>query len=284
MSGSVFNRGRALEYIRARGNDIEKARIDCIISGIKPSSALQRSLANKQNQDGGFPFQGLKGRSSTLSDTAFTLVWLDDLGLMHTEISLRALDFIASRQRADGSWDEDPAIIEYQPPPWMKPGETAVVVFSTASALFWLVTAGKAERAPQGLQFLERHQAPSGAYAGFRHNTWLAVAVTGMLSGWDAPAVRRGLDFLSGIPGEQWITSQISWMLWAFLKGGAPLENSFFTRMYEQLLRRQKNDGSFLAEDGEEYAVNATIEALKVDYLFKHGDQGTGSLSFPWES
>lgn len=264
MSSLVFNHKSALEYIHAHGNDIEKARIDHIVSGVKPSSALQRSLKNKQNKDGGFPFQGVKGRPSTLSDTTFTLSWLDDLGLMPTDTSIRALDFIASRQLKDGSWDEDPAINSCNPPPWMKPGVTAVVVFCTASALFWLIGDGKTERVPQGLQFLARHQAPSGAFAGFRHNTWLAVAVMGMLRGWGTPGVRQGLDYLASIPAGQWVPSQLSWMLWTFLKGGIPAGCSFFCRMFGLLLQKQNSDGSFLAEDGPEYAVNATIEALKV--------------------
>lgn len=271
MSELIYDRWRALEYIINNGSDLEKARIAHILDGAKPSPEVERSLAAGQNKDGGFPYQGKEGCPSTLSDTTFTLVWLDDLGLLHSQTGLRAVDYVASRQKEDGSWDENPAINSYNPPPWMKPGERAVVVFNTANSLFWLLQAGiQGNSIEQGLGFLRRHQAASGAFEGFRHNTWLAVSVLGKAGGgWDASEVRRGLDFLAGIPDEQWVTSQISWMLWALLKGEISRKHSLVVRMIDLLLRRQQDDGSFLAEDGPDYAVNATIEALKVLHLYE---------------
>jgi prenyltransferase beta subunit len=263
------NQSRAIAFIHAKGSEIEKARIAHILKGVKPPPHLVSFLADKQNEDGGFPFQGHKGCPSTISDTTFSLVWLDDLGLLKTDAAGKAIAFIHSRQNDDGSWDENPAIKPYNPPPWMRPGERAVVVYTTAYSLFWLLMAGKTVRVSHGLEFLTNCQLPTGAFEGFRHSSWLAVPVIGMMKGWETAVVKQGLDFLSGIADEQWIPSQISWMLWTFLKCGAPTGIPLIGRMIELLLSRQAEDGSFPAEDGPRYAVNATIEALKVLNLYQ---------------
>ena len=269
MPGGYFNRKRALDYIRSNGTDIEAARIERILNGVKPPPAVVRSITGAQNEDGGFPYRGTGGHPSTLSDTSYRLVWLDDLGLLHSAAGRRAVGFIASSQKPDGSWDENPAVNSYNPPPWMKPGKTASVVFNTANSLFWLLMAGRPEGVRQGLWFLARHQTSPGAFAGFRHNTWLAVSVIGMVEGWQAPGVQQGLDFLAGIPAGEWVASQISWMLWTFLKCGMPGGSAPVGRMLEELLQRQAADGGFPAEDGPAFAVNATIEALKVVRLYE---------------
>lgn len=271
LSGLLFNRERALEYITTYGNELEQARIAHILDGVKPPPGLEHTLAMEQNEDGGFPFPGKKGSPSTLSYTTFTLAWLDDLGLLHGETGRRAVGFIASRQKDDGSWDENPAVNSYNPPLWMKPGEPAAIVYNTAGALFWLLLTGKAEDSlSRGLAFLVRHQTPSGAFFGFRHSTWLAVSVFGMAAGWDAAVVRRSLDYLAGIPAQQWVASQISWMLWTMLKCGVPRKHFFVVRMIDLLSQKQERDGSFPAEDGPDYTVNATIEALKVVHLYEN--------------
>jgi hypothetical protein len=61
-------------------------------------------------------------------------------------------------------------------------------------------------------------------------------------------------------------------MLWCFVMAHIPKENPFAARMRNELPLRQRLDGSFASEDGDEFSVSATIEALKVTSLLNEYD------------
>lgn len=259
---------QARDFVYRRGTDLEKARIDAILEKKKPSDEIIKSIEEIQNQDGGFPYMRQKGMPSTLNNTEGELVVLNDLGLLSSEIAKKALGYIMKTQKEDGSWDENSEIMQYDPPPWMVAGERRSIVYHTAYCAFWLGVVGLRESDSfiRGHDFLKGCQDASGKILGFLHSSWIGTSVFAIKEGWASPRVRRGLDYLVGV-GE-WVASQISWMLWCFGCAGAPRDTDFVETMLSRLQGMQRTDGGFPSEDGEEFEVGATIEAVKVALIY----------------
>ena len=262
---------KALRFIYQYGNEIDIARLNAIFKNEIYNTEVLSFFANLQNSDGGFPYKQIKGYYSTISDTEYIFTWLEDLNMINTVIFKKALSFIAGRQKEDGSWDENAKILEYNPPNWMKPGSRSAIIFNTANSIFWFLIHGTRYNTliSKGYNFLLSYQKSNGKFEGFIHNTWLGVSVFGILEGWKSERVKRGLDYLSRIPSNQWITSQITWMLWNFVLAGIPKDNPFIKQMLKKIDNKQNNNGSFLSEDGNQYSANATIEVMKILKMFK---------------
>jgi len=146
-----------------------------------------------------------------------------------------------------------------------------VIVYNTAYSAFWLgVAEYKVSFAfKRAYEFLVKCQSESGRFEGFLHSTWIGTSVFGMVEGWESERVQRGIKFLDSIDSSQWVASQISWLLGCFAQSGIPKDNEFVRKMLEKLSEGQKEDGSFASEDGDEFAVNATIEAVKAMLLWR---------------
>jgi hypothetical protein len=263
---------KAAAFVYQNGDEIQKARLDAILKKRKPSDDIVKSIEELQNPDGGFPYKQVRGELSTLNNTEGMLVWLDDLGCLRSDIGKRAFHFLLTMQKEDGSWDENPEISKYNPPPWMVHGDRRSIIYHTAYCSFWLGVGGWKESVQfnKGYRFLKDCQNEVGKIEGFLHNSWIGISVFAMESGWESVKVRKGITYLESVKG--WEPSQISWMLWCFVIAHIPKENPFAARMLHELPLRQRLDGSFASEDGDEFAVNATIEALKVISLFKEDD------------
>jgi len=268
----TFNLQKACDFVYQNGDDIEKERLDAILKRKKPSESVILHIAHLQNPDGGFPYQRMKGELSTLNDTEVELVVLNDLGLLSSEVGKKALGYILAMQKEDGSWDENPEISKYDPPSWMVHGDRRSIIYHTVYCSFWLGIGGWRESVhfKKGYRFLKNCQNEAGKIEGFLHNSWIGTPVLAMECGWESVGVRKGVAYLESVTG--WESSQISWMLWCFLMAHIPKENPFAARMRNELPLRQRFDGSFASEDGDEFSVSATIEALKVTSLFNEYD------------
>ena len=58
--------------------------------------------------------------------------------------------------------------------------------------------------------------------------------------------------------------SLLAWLCCCLRDAGLDTEHSFVKRCLEELLKKQRSDGSWDSEDGEAFAANATVEALRV--------------------
>jgi hypothetical protein len=110
---------KAIAYVRARGNVIERARLGAILWGPPPEDALQQ-LATLQRRDGGFAYW--VPQMANMCDTAYVLEWFDDLGTHRGPAVDAACRFLLDRRQPDGGWDEIEAVREFDPLGWMMPG------------------------------------------------------------------------------------------------------------------------------------------------------------------
>ncbi len=115
---------RGLDFINENGSDHTKAIANAIVNPEVEDEAL-KELQPFQNKDGGWRGMDsdMKGPISTISCTWVAMQWLSWLNQKDSECVKKTVDFLIKVQNKNGSWDEPEAILKYDPPPWMVPGE-----------------------------------------------------------------------------------------------------------------------------------------------------------------
>jgi squalene cyclase len=255
----------ALSFVEERGSSLEQARLRCILQEVEPEPDVIQPFIELQNDDGGFPFGRVQGNLSTVNRTLAALSWMDDLGMLVSPPASRALEYLLAVQRDDGGWDEDPAIAQYDLPPWISPGDLRTRLYLSSYAAYWLAVTGYASHPAfrKALEFLLKHQDETGKFYGFLHSTWIATSVFAMAGERYSTVVEQGLQALMDRPLAAWEASQIAWVLDCLGRAGLPRDHPFIEKCLAELRQRQRADGSWSSEDGEAFAVGATIAAVK---------------------
>jgi hypothetical protein len=212
----------------------------------------------------------VQGNLSTVDRTLVALWWMDDLTMLTSPTADAAFGYLLSAQRDDGGWDEDPAVAQYSLPPWIHPGDLKTRLYLSAYSAYWLAAAGYGRGAAfrRALAFLARHQDGTGKFHGYLHTTWIASAVFCLAGPEYSDVAGKGLQILMDRPIDGWEDSQIAWALDCLGKAGLPREHPFVEKGLAELCRRRESGGSWSSEDGEAYAVAATIGALKALKLY----------------
>jgi len=244
--------------------------MEAVLYGRSPSAAVLRRLEELQRPDGALAWQ--YPRISTVCETSFLMQWLDDLGLHDDSLSRRALSFLLDGQRPDGGWDEVEDVRQMDVPPWMLPGSLANRMWLSACcgfalALFFRGGAREKDKIRLSLEraaaYLSCQQDEEGRLPGPLRATWVSIPVLAAALGPDSArltqAVRTTAASLTGTEPA----SYYAWMLDCLRAAGLPEGNPLVNRCLDLLEAAQRADGSWEAEDGEEYAVDATIRALK---------------------
>ena len=257
---------KSIGFIGEKGSNLEKARINCILHGTPPQQDDIHSFAQLQNKDGGFPFGMVKGNLSTINETTVALWWMEELDLLSSPIAKQAFAFLLAIQQADGSWEEGPQLANYDLPPWIQLGDLKTRLYLTAYATYWLSMGGYRSLPAyrKAIHFLLRHQDQSGKIYGFWHTTWIAMGVFLLTGKRYENVANLGIQALAERPLEEWDDSQIAWALDCLSRGGLSKTHPFITTCLKELYRRQKPDGSWASEDGEAFAMGATIQVIKV--------------------
>jgi hypothetical protein len=257
---------KSINFIGEKGSNLEKARINCILHGTNPQQDVVQGFIHLQNEDGGFPFGMAKDNLSTINETTVALWWMEELELLTSPDAKQAFAYLLATQLEDGGWDEDPRLAQYNLPPWIQLGELKTRLYLSAYATYWLAVGGH-QTLPafrRALHFLLRHQDYTGKIFGYLHSTWIATGVFLLAGDRYAKVASPGIQVLSGRPLAKWEDSQIAWAVDCLSRGGLPKNHPFIEGCLDELSRRQKADGSWASEDGEAFAVSATIQVLKV--------------------
>lgn len=256
---------RARAFVQTRGDAIERARLNAILWGMPPFVAALRGLSALQKADGGFA-QYIR-EVSTVCATLTVLEWCDDLGLRRGPLVEAACLFLLERQQTDGGWDEVEAVRAFYPPAWMTPGRIETRVWLTAGCAHALLRMGCLERAQAGVrpaEFLLTHMDASGKLAGYQRSTWIALPVLTHQLGRESEPWHRALAFVEASYSPDWEGSLAAWMLRCLQDAGLPRAQPLVARALADLQRKQRSNGSWESEDGEAFAVSATLEALRV--------------------
>src|SRR5215471_3401097 len=101
----------AIGFVVAHGDQVDRARLSWLRSGTAPQADVLEKAEMGQAPEGGWPaFWG--GGMASIDATCFRLAELDDLGALERPAARRAMTWLASRQRPDGTWEEDESLAD----------------------------------------------------------------------------------------------------------------------------------------------------------------------------
>ncbi len=256
----------AIAFVQARGDVIEQARLSSIVWGQSPSESVLKKLTEMQHPDGGFSHFILD--FSTVCDTVWVLIWLDELGLRNGPIVERAFDFLLQHQKEDGGWDEVERVQEIEAPEFLVPGRVETRVWLTAYCAHWFVRFGRAEP-PEAkgcpVNFLRQYREPSGRLKGYLRATWDALVLFSYHPGPHSDDFQQALGIIEQeFSPREWEGSYLSWLMCCLKDAGLSIGHPLVRRCLAALAKKQRPDGSWQSEDGEQYAAHASIEALRI--------------------
>ncbi|MFX0025819.1 MAG: prenyltransferase/squalene oxidase repeat-containing protein [Candidatus Hermodarchaeota archaeon] len=255
---------KAIKFVRSKGNEIEKARLDAILWDKPIQEDILKQLAAFQKSDGGFCYW-IK-EVSNICDTIYVLFWFDDLKLYSGPIVEPACRFLLNRQQKDGGWDEVDKVQKFNPPEWLIPGRIETRVWLTAYCAHVLIRFGYAEA--EGTycptDFLMANCDESGRLTGYLRATWIALPMLAFYPGPEPKSFQKAISVVESNYSPDWEGSYLAWLLRCLNDAGLSRSHALVERCLVDLKRKQRIDGSWQPEneEGEDHSVNATIEAV----------------------
>ena len=259
---------KAISYVRSCGDLIENSRLDCILWGKPPGKSVLQKLEGMQNPDGGFSYWLKETKISTVLDTIYILHWFDDLSIKQGPLVDGAIDFIFNHHNEDGSWDEVEDVVNFDPPPFQLPGKIENRVWLSANCAHWLMLFGHAE-SPKcrgcPVDFLLDSREPDGRLTGYLRATWDCLPVFARYPEDDREPFQKALAATEReFAPQDWEGSYLVWLIRCLRDARMESGHDLVHRSLSELVQKQRPDGSWNSEDGEEYSANATVEALRV--------------------
>jgi hypothetical protein len=255
----MVNLDRARLFIHNNGDAVDKARLEFILDNITPSSEIFTQLFSSQRQDGSWsPFW--KPDYSSLDATCFRLAQANQFDMGEDENAFaNALAFIVTNQLPNGSWEEDPSVAT-NAPFWVKPGDLKATLYLTANCSYWTSISHKYRGvAKKGARYILGSLDENGYLPSFLQTHWLSGGLWARL-GMKRPT-ERILGYLKTRISELSANS-IAWMLSALLSASVAVNHTLIQSAIPKLTSFQQNDGRWQSDDGEDFDVHTTLEAL----------------------
>jgi hypothetical protein len=253
----------AIGYVVAHGDAVDRARLSWLRSGVVPSRELFDRAELGQCADGGWPaIWG--GDIASIDATCFRLSELDDLGALDRPAARRAVEWLAGRQRRDGTWEEDESLAD-SAPAWATPGDPEARLYLTAGAGFWLAVASPPDHGyPVALASAARVFRASlrsdGSWPSFLVAGWLGAAMLHHL-GWFYESARIQLVLTERVPGMS--PADCASMAAALRRVGLAPDDRLLVAAKSRLGETQRSDGGWASDDGDGFDVHTTLAAIR---------------------
>jgi len=171
-----------------------------------------------------------------------------------------ALQFIANRQRGNGSWEEEDALAEVAPP-WCMPGDLTAQLYLTANCAYWLALFyASPERVRAAADFLVSHVDSSGKMPSFLHTHWLTAGVC--FAAGNVTDAEKILAYLH-TRMDDLDASNLVWMINSLRSVGLSTHHPLIEQSRDRLLAKQEPDGRFCSDDGSQQDVHVTLVAIR---------------------
>jgi hypothetical protein len=280
---------RAVAFVLAHGGDVERYALNALAGEIlydAPTTIeVKQQVLEGQRADGGWaPFWARD--YSSLDATCYRLAQAEMAQLSPPQ---GALEFLRSRQRPDGSWEEDESVRDLAPP-WATPGDLAARLYVTANCGWWLINGmahgalGHEDEVARAGAYLERHHAADGSLPSFLQTHWLAAGLWIRLE-WGRPDMpdqaAHALDYLATQLNEETPSGALGWMLTTLALLGVPPEHPAIVKALTLLSNQQRPDGGWTSEDGPERDDWVTLQALTALSQWRAFDQASGGMNAP---
>jgi hypothetical protein len=265
----------AIGFVVARGDGVDRARLSWLRSQQPPPPEVVTKVEMGQTAEGGWPASW--GDLPSIDATCFRLAELDDLGALDRPPARKALEWLAGRQRPDGTWQEDSALADVAPP-WAQPGDPEAGIYLTANAGFWLAIAGPltpepsefsvglpeanpyAEVVARATQAFRAALRPDGTWPSFLVAGWLGGALL-YKTGWYYEAAQIQVVLAERVPDMT--QADVAWMAAAFRRAGLSNQDYVMQVALRRLTETQGSDGGWESDDGPSFDVHTTLAALR---------------------
>jgi hypothetical protein len=252
----------AIGYVVAHGDPVDRARLSWLRSGILPPPEVLEKVEQGQTPDGGWP-AFWAGDIASIDATCFRLAEIDDLGGLSRSAARKALRWLASRQRPDGTWREDESLAG-SAPPWAEPGNPEAGLYLTTNAAFWLTVGdpegGHAATVARAVEAFRASLNPDGTWPSFLVAGWLGAALLYHL-GWFYEAAQIQMTLADRVP--QMSAADCAWMICALRRLGISAEDHLIFAARHRLSETQRTDGGWESDDGEAFNVHTTLTAIR---------------------
>jgi hypothetical protein len=247
-------------FISSRGDAAEQARLKYLFTLERPSPETINALLAGQRDDGGWPPFWASNYSS-LDATCFRLAQAEQMGITPSEPAIaHAVQFLAQRQHADGSWEED-ASVASAAPPWARPGEVSTRLYLTANCGFWMAMLdGPGDGALRAADCLHAHLGEDGNMPTFLHAHWLAGGLWHRMN--RRESAERVFGHLESKLSELAV-SNLAWLITALCAAGVPASHRLISTAAGLLTQHQSPDGRWPSEDGSDRDVHSTLESMR---------------------
>jgi hypothetical protein len=258
---------KAHDFLEQHGSELARA-LSAVAVGRLSEEAMLARLTRFQNGDGGWwGLSEFKARISNLSSTINALHWLGVLNGRGSAALDNTVAFLSSIQQPDGRWDEPEEILEYNPRPWMKPGDYANQLWVTAAICRYLAEFEREQdvRFDAAVSFLRRAW-KGDRFPGHPHTHWMALSLFGgrlRASEKDCEIVEGCKQVLKdAILRQQVGPVEYSSIALAAWRTG-PVVHDLFEMALQSVLEGQAEDGGWDVANGDlEDRVTATTRNL----------------------
>jgi hypothetical protein len=255
----VVDLDAAIGFVVAKGDPVDRARLSYLRSGVQPGEVIFNAAEAGVTLGGGWP-AFYTGRVPSIDATCFRLGQLDDLGGLTRRPSRSALHWLASRQRPDGTWQEDAALAA-DAPSWAQPGDPEATLYLTANAAYWLaITTGYDEVVLRAGDFIREALNPDGTWPSFLVTGWLGAAVL-LKAGMFYEAARMQAILTERLPNMS--SGDAAALAASLRRGGVSDTDWTLTTARRRLAETQRSDGGWSSDDGELFDVEVTLHAIR---------------------
>jgi hypothetical protein len=255
----VVDLDAAIGFVVAKGDAVDRARLSYLRMGTVASEDILVATEDGQTLTGGWP-AFYSGRVPSIDATCFRLAQLDDLGALGRHPARSALHWLASRQRPDGTWQEDETLAA-EAPPWAQPGDSEATLYLTANAAFWLAIAGDYhDTVARAASVIQESLAPDGTWPSYLVTGWLGAAVL-FKQELFYDAARMQVVLTDRLPDMS--AGDAAWLAASLRRAGVSETDWSLIAARRRLAETQRSDGGWTSDDGEAFDVNVTLQAIR---------------------
>jgi len=260
----------AIGSVVARGDQVDRARLSWLRSELPPPPDVIAKVEMGQSPDGGWP-AFWAAEVASIDATCFRLAELDDLGALDGPAARAALAWLVSRQRPDGTWQEDPSLGDAAPE-WAKPGDPEATLYLTANVGFWLAMAGPPEPASspeasrhaevvaRAVQAFRAALRPDGTWPSYLVAGWLGAAML-FKTGWFYESAQIQVILAERVPDMS--AADVASMAAALRRAGLTSDDRIMIAARRRLAETQMPDGGWESDDGHAFDVHTTLVAIR---------------------
>ncbi len=251
----------AIGFVVARGDQVDRARLSWLRSELPPPPDTIAKVEMGQSPEGGWP-AFWAGDVASLDATCFRLSELDDLGAVERPAARTALAWLASRQRPDGTWQEDDSLAG-SAPPWAQPGDAEATLYLTANVGFWLAVTGDdayGEVVARATQAFRAALRPDGSWPSYLVAGWLGAAML-YRTGWFYESAQIQVILAERVPDMS--AADCAWMSAALRRAGLSPDDFLLTAARKRLGETQRPDGGWQSDDGDAFDIHTTLTAIR---------------------